>query len=201
MKVSVIIPYKEDRGWLEEAIESIETQRFAGTLELILSKSNGNVSYNLNQGIKKATGDYIKYVCDDDKLAPHALRHSLRWIKDADFMHGSAINFFENGRIETYIPHPTHPTLERMLHNNVIHGGTLFYKANVFEKYGLFDETLDCAEEYDMNLRLLKNNAKLTYCNRILYHYRRHSAQKSLGVHVDQVSRAERINAIKDKYR
>ncbi len=53
-KVSIIIPYKIDRGYLNEAIESVKNQTYKGEIELILSQSNGSVSYNLNQGILKA---------------------------------------------------------------------------------------------------------------------------------------------------
>ena len=93
------------------------------------------------------------------------------------------------------------PKLSDMIFNNVIHGGTLMYKASVFDRVGLFDESLDCAEEYDFNMRCLSKNMRLGYCPKTLYIYRRHDAQKSLGKGIDQTVRTAKIEAIKDRFR
>lgn len=74
------------------------------------------------------------------------------------------------------------------------------YRSTVFEKVGFFDETLDCAEEYDFNMKCLSKGLKLGYVNSLLYMYRRHDEQKSLGVAVDQNIRALKIQAIQKRY-
>lgn len=199
-KVSIIIPFKEDRGWLNNAIDSVYLQTYKGQIELIESKSDGNVSYNLNQGIKKATGEYVKYLCDDDLLTPNSIEDSVRAMEGNDFIHGLAINRFTSGdKIQK--PRLIQPTLVDMLESNVIHGGSLMYRRDVFERFGLFDETIRSAEEYEFNMRIMQAGCKLGYCNEILYIYRRHDEQKSLGKGIDQAERAIRINAIKDKFR
>ena len=199
-KVSIIIPFKEDRGWLNNAIDSVYLQTYKGQIELIESKSDGNVSYNLNRGIKKATGEYVKYLCDDDLLTPNSIEDSVRAMEGNDFIHGLAINRFTSGdKIQK--PRLIMPTLTDMLESNVIHGGSLMYRRDVFERFGLFDETIRSAEEYEFNMRIMQAGCKLGYCNEILYIYRRHDEQKSLGKGIDQAERAIRINAIKDKFR
>ena len=45
IKVSVIIPYNKDRGWLNEAIESVNNQTHKN-IELILSQSDKRVIPN-----------------------------------------------------------------------------------------------------------------------------------------------------------
>jgi glycosyltransferase involved in cell wall biosynthesis len=200
-KVSIIIPFKEDRGWLDHAISSIENQNYGGEIEIVMSQSSGSVAYNLNEGIKKATGEFIKYLCDDDLLTEYSISCSINAIsRGADFIHGNAINFFPNGRIDSYIPKIPIPSLAQMVQKNVIHGGTLMYRAEVFQKVGLFDETLDCAEEYDFNMKCLAHGLKLAYCDAFLYKYRRHEDQKSLGKDVDQNKRALKIKAIQNRY-
>jgi len=52
-----------------------------------------------------------------------------------------------------------------------------------------------------LNMRALSKGMKLGYCNATLYIYRRHDLQKSLGKGIDQVERAKKINAIKDRFR
>jgi len=199
-KVSIIIPFKEDRGWLQAAIDSVYLQTYKGQIELIESKADAGVSYNLNRGIKLATGEYIKYLCDDDLLTPNSIEDSVRAMEGNDFIHGLAINRFTSGdKIQK--PRIIQPSLADMLESNVIHGGSLMYRKDVFERFGLFDETLRSAEEYDFNMRIMKGGAKLGYCNELLYIYRRHDEQKSLGKGIDQAERAIRINQIKDRFR
>lgn len=198
-KVSIIIPYKIDRGWLNEAIESVYNQTYRGQIELIESQSDGSVSHNINEGVKIATGEYIKYLCDDDKLTQNSIEDSIRTIKGYDFIHGDAINLFPTYQ-HVQKPRVLNPTLKDMLTNNVIHGGTLMYRKDVFDRIGGFDESLICAEEYEFNMRAMSKGLKLNYCPYPLYVYRRHDAQKSLGKGIDQVARALRIQAIKDRF-
>jgi len=199
-KVSIIIPFKTDRGWLDDAIDSVYNQTYKGQIELIESQSNKGVSYNLNRGIEMASGDFIKYLCDDDQLTPNCIRDSVDFFGDADFIHGQAINRWETKQ-EIFKPRLAVPTLTDMIEINVIHGGTLMYRKEVFEKVGLFDETLISAEEYDFNMRCLSMGLKVGYVPKLLYIYRRHEKQKSLGKNIDQVERAKRIEAIKNRFR
>ena len=199
MKVSIIIPYNKDRGWLNEAIKSVESQKYKGEIELIMSQSNKGVSYNLNRGIERSTGDFIKYLCEDDWLPENSIADSVSKLSEGyDFIHGNALNYFY-GRIETQKPRKKNPSFETMILNNVIHGGTLMYKRECFNER-MFDESLDCAEEYDFNLYLLKHGHRLGYSDSYLYYYRRHDLQKSLGKGIDQEVRRKKIHAIKMKY-
>ena len=198
-KVTIIIPYKEDRGYLENAINSVKKQTYKGEIELIQSKSDGSVSYNLNRGIEKATGEYIKYLCDDDWLTVDCIEKSVKAMEGVDFIHGWAFNEFPKHR-QIQRPRLEHPKMIDMLRSNVIHGGTLMYRRDVFDRVGLFDESLDCAEEYEFNLRCMYYGLKLGYCPHYLYHYRRHEKQKSLGKGIDQEARKEKIRAIQKRY-
>ncbi|CAB4154134.1 WcaA Glycosyltransferases involved in cell wall biogenesis [uncultured Caudovirales phage] len=200
-KVTVIIPYSKDRGYLDQAVDSILAQNFDGHIEVLLSQSPGNVSYNINRAIKQATGEYIKYLCEDDMLTPNSIADSVNAIQGYDFIHGNAINFFPSGKKIQYVPPKKNPSLQDMIEHNQIHGGTLMYRKDVFDRIGLFDESLDCAEEYDFNMRCLQNGMTLGYSPRNLYLYRRHENQKSLGQEVNQIIRREKINNIINKYK
>lgn len=200
-KVTVIIPYSKDRGYLDQAVDSILAQNFDGHIEVLLSQSPGNVSYNINRAIKQATGEYIKYLCEDDMLTPNSIADSVNAIQGYDFIHGNAINFFPSGKKIQYVPPKKNPSLQDMIEHNQIHGGTLMYRKDVFDRIGLFDESLDCAEEYDFNMRCLQNGMTLGYSPRNLYLYRRHENQKSLGKEVNQIIRREKINNIINKYK
>tara|TARA_R110000868_G_scaffold279203_1_gene539283 strand:- start:29119 stop:29730 length:612 start_codon:yes stop_codon:yes gene_type:complete len=199
-KVTIIIPFHHDRGWLDEAIQSVHNQNYKGQIELLISESHNSVGYNINRGVEMATGEYIKYLCDDDRLTPNCITDSVVAIQKCDFIHGNAINKFPMMEVFQR-PRKAKPTLNDMLENNVIHGGTLMYRKSLFDTVGLFDESLDCAEEYEFNMRCLSKGMKIGYCNATLYIYRRHEAQKSLGVQANQTLRNEKINAIKNRFR
>lgn len=201
-KVSIIIYYNKDRGWLNEAIESVKNQTYKGEIEIIESVSDKGASYNLNRGIERSTGDYIKYLSEDDRLTELSIELSVEAMEGKDFIHGRAINFYENGKRGLFIPDFAVPHLLDMIGKNRIHGGTLMYRRDVFDRLGLFDESLDCAEEYEFNLRCLDAGLKLGYSDNFLYEYRRHSEQKSLGNTSEEYQRIrqDKIKKIQQKY-
>jgi len=211
--VSIVIYYKEDRGWLKDALASVRNLRYGGKIDLII-KTGGTAAENLNAGIKDAKGKYLRYLSEDDILPPYSVhQHVLQFEKDgADFIHGNAINFWGHpvlysdgcigwsGRHERQVPRLEYPSLSDMLEKNVIHGGTVMYRTEIL-KENLFDESLTCAEEYELNMRLMKKGFNLDYCRGDLYFYRRHQKQKSMGVDAVQAERKEKIKAIQDKFR
>lgn len=205
-RVSIIIPFKEDRGWLNEAIDSVHNQTYKGPIELILSEGPYRVSANINRAISEVTGEYIKFFAEDDMLTPICIEASVEAMQEqkCDFLHGNALNMFAD-RTDPYFPLLKNPSLQELRQTSMIHGLTLFYKREVVDKMihdrGFwFDESLDCAEEYDVNMWLLAHGFKLGYVNKFLGKYRRHDQQKSLGKDIDQTARAKRIQAIKDRY-
>src|SRR5690606_22797296 len=132
-KVSVIIPYNKDRGWLNEAIESVENQTYKGEVELILSQSDNRVGYNINRGIERSTGDLIKWFGEDDKLHVDCISRSVSSMEDNDLIHGRAFNFNDSKPSLSYehTPDMHAPTLEDRPIKNRIHGGTLMYRSDV----------------------------------------------------------------------
>ena len=173
-------------------------------LHLIESNHNASVSYNLNQGIKASSGTFIKYICEDDYLPTNSIKDSVEGMLDYDFINGNAIAIYMEGmhagkQLE-YIPERTNPTFEQLVMYNSIHGGSLMYRRDVFDKIGIFDETNDCAEEYEFNMRCLYNDLKLGYVNAFLYFYRRHGEQKSLGNGVNKMERQFKIYSIRERY-
>ena len=173
-KVTVIIPYKVDRGWLKDAIASVPKG-----VQLLVSQGEGNWPANFNKVLHLAEGKYIKFLHEDDMLTPNCIEDSVKTIEEqgVDFIHGNAYEIKEEVR-NTYIPKVKFPTLADLLIKNYIHSATLMYRIEVFEKVGLFDESLNTAEEYEFSMRCLKAGLKIGYCNSFLSNYRRHSAQK-----------------------
>lgn len=174
--VTVIIPYNKDRGWLQEAVNSVPKG-----VQLLLSKGEGNWPENFNKVLDQVTGKYIRWLHEDDMLTPNCIGDSIRTFEeqDVDFIHGNAIEITPEGKqIRTYIPSIKNPTSTDLLIHNVFHSATMMYKREVFEKIGKMNETLNTAEEFEFNLRCLKAGLKIGYCETPLAFYRRHPQQK-----------------------
>jgi hypothetical protein len=180
-RVSVIIPYKTDRGWLQQAVNSVPKD-----CQLILSQGEGNWPMNFNKGLEQATGDYIKYLHEDDMLTPNCIEDSLKTFEEtgADIIHGNAVEIYDGtdktNHWKAKIPIPT---LEDMLdfkkRVTTMHSVTFMFKKEVFEKIGGMNEsdTMKSFEEFEFILRSLKAGYKIGYCNSDLGIYRRHPSQ------------------------
>jgi len=208
MKVSVIIPYNTDRGYLHRAIQSVYNQTY-GNIEIIKAKSDANVSTNANNGIAEATGDIIKFLADDDWLPDRAIEYIVNEFKtangkDYDFIHGIATNMHDNRTQEVIKPECKYPTLTDLLRRNYIHGGSVAYRKEFFEKFGGFDQELWTGEEFEMHLRALSMGAKIGYVDLNVYFYWRWRGQKSTTRAKGDAYKARRVEAIKqirNKYR
>jgi hypothetical protein len=197
-RVTVIIPYNRDRGWLRDAIESVPKEA-----QLILSKGDGCWPQNFNKALPQATGDYIKYLHEDDMLTENCLRDSVDAMdsQEADFIHGDAEELTQSSGLKKIWKAPkANVTLKDMLIKNTLHSASLMYRREVFEKIGGFDETLGVgvSEEYEFNLRCLKAGLKLGYCPTILAIYRRHPEQK-IRTTKKEIKLSER-ETVKQKY-
>jgi len=195
-KVSVIIPYNRDRGWLKEAVQSVENQIYPGEVELILSEGKDkNKSTNLNRGAAEATGLFIKYLDEDDRLQPNCIADSVEVFQNNEniqFIHGDAVVKTEpSGSVKYHTAPIQVPTASGLRKRNTIHGGTTMYRRAMWDALGGFDESLDTCEEFDFHLRALKAGYKIGYCHKFLAMYRRHDGNKSLGKSTDQKWRAK----------
>lgn len=179
-KITVIIPYREDRGWLQQAIDSIPKG-----IEVILSKSDKSRSYNINKGLKKVRTEFVKFLDEDDRLTENCIVDSLKAIQGFDFIHGNAYQCYEpnpgnpHGRIVPYIPPVKMPTFKQlvMARSSFIHNPTQMYRMDIFDRVGNFDETLLTAQDWEFNIRCLSKGMKIGYCDSFLVYYRVHDRQ------------------------
>ena len=204
MKVSVIVPYTTNRGWLDEAIESIEGQDYSGEIEYILSQSEAGVSHNINEGFKECTGDIIRWLSEDDKLTANSISASVKYFEanpTVDFFHSQSHIINPAGQItDTFKPRYTPFTASELAAKNYIHGGTVVYKRKCFET-ALYNTELWTGEEYEYNMRLLSLGFNLGYLPEVTYMYRKHEHQKSARSNRNLQRRIVAIKEIKALYR
>jgi hypothetical protein len=176
VKATVIISYKEDRGWLQEAIDSVPND-----VQLILSQGDQSWGADFNLALPQVKGKYIKYLHEDDMLLPNCIDDSILAIEQqgVDFIHGDVIELHQlTGKKVVWKSSTPIPTLKQLLQKNTLHSASMMYRREVFEKLGGFDPILNSSEDYEFNLICLRNGMKIGYCPTTLAVYRRHDKQK-----------------------
>ena len=213
--VSVIIP-TYNRGWiLQEAIDSVLEQDFQdyelivvddGSVDntptilkaykneiTVLSQANRGVSAARNSGIKSATGRLISFLDSDDLWLPRKLSTQVKFFND----HPQAVitqtqeHWIRNGvRVNPKKRHHKFSGMifERSLALCLVSPSAVMIKKSLFNRVGIFDESLPACEDYDLWLR-------------ISCRYPVHLIETPLiikrGGHDDQLSKAAGL----DKYR
>lgn len=178
MKVSVIIPYKDDRGYLDEAILSARVQdgfTFGVDYEIILSQSPARLGVNVNNGVQHATGRYIKILAEDDLLTPNSLVDLYEKAEEGyDLVCANAINMLSDGdqQQKSVLPRSVH----ELAMNNTIHGGTTLYRRSAMPEW---NDAMWTAEEYELHLRMAAMGYRFGYIDSVVYRYRVHEKQKS----------------------
>jgi len=193
--VSIVIAYDKDRGYLKDAVASAKAQDFKN-YEVVIQQGYNIRSINVNAGVKRAQGQYIKLLDEDDLLTHDCLRWLYAGISDFDWCCADGQSF-GNGYV-TYRGYK--PTLEQMLEYNRIFGGSMLYHIRCFDETGGFDESLITGEEYEFNLRLMSLGYTFTHVPRVVYRMREHGSRKSQELLMSVAERREYIQKIRDRF-
>jgi len=213
--VSVIIP-THNRAWaIREAINSVLTQNYADfellvvddgstddTFQVLLEygnridvirQPNQGVSAARNRGIKVASGKLIAFLDSDDRWLPGKLAHQVGFFEkhpEALICQTEEIWIRNGVRVNPKNRHqkPSGNIFEASLHLCLVSPSAVMMKREIFDRVGLFDETLPACEDYDLWLK-------------IACRYPVHLIDAQLliktGGHPDQLSRMPAL----DKYR
>ena len=169
---------------VKEICEAYKEERIC----YIALEKNAGISENTNQGLRKATGDYVGLLDHDDYLTPDALYEMAKAIevgrkqgKDYGFLYSDEDKCNENGTV-FYDPHfKLDFNLDLFLtHNYICHFCVM--KRQLIQELN-FRKEFDGAQDYDLCLRavgkLWNENPKVEECichiPKVLYHWRCHN--------------------------
>lgn len=168
---------------------SDNSKRFVRS-QIVSSGENQGIPGNLNRGIRAATGKYIKHIAADDILAPKCLETAYKFCerKGYDILFSNVSSFFETWEEsekesfawdEKFFKKGIKEKIEILSSQNILFSPTAFYKKELIEKTGYFDETYRCMEDYPMWIKLLENGFDIAGENFVSVFYRMH--QNSLS--------------------
>lgn len=164
--------------WKEENKENF-------SIKILTSQANQGVVKNLNKGVKEAKGNWVKTLAGDDLLEKDALENIYKFIignKSAEIIFSRVQRFIEeNNKIKLLdiIPEnieiynkETKEQLEVILEDNFIVAPSAIIKNELLKKVNYYDERFRMVEDYPFWIKLLKNNKKFYFLDKVTVLYR-----------------------------
>lgn len=218
-KVTVVIPAYNAARYLAEAVESALNQTYAdrevlvvddgsgdrtpflleryGNAIRVIRKPNGGAPSALNEGIRRARGEWIAWLSADDAFLPQKLEKQMAYAGAHPECALIYTNWFvvdARGRTVSHIASPAFRTRDQqisaLLRGCVINGSTTLVRREVYLRTGLFDESLPQAHDWDMWLRLARDY-RFGHVAEPLLRYRWHG--ENMSARPDALAYNERV--------
>ena len=185
MKLSIITINKNNASGLEKTIESVCCQtfkdyeyividgdssdnsvevikRYSESIHYWTSEPDNGMYQAMNKGIKKSTGEYLIFMNSGDCFATsNTLEKVFEQKRDADLVAG---NILLEGRFSKIRKsYPDKITFYYLSVNAIWHQAT-FFKKNLFEEIGMYDENFRIASDWKfILLALVKYNKSIEF--------------------------------------
>lgn len=212
-KISIIIPVYNGEKYLKQCIDSCINQEYLfkeiividdgstdSTRDIMMGydfihqsfKTNGGTASALNSGIRSSKGEWIKWLSADDMLETNALSNMMGWL-ESNGSDTNTIYYTNYSRVNKYGDHICefieHDRDESELWSGFYGNGssTLIHRS-LFDRVGMFDESLKHSEDYEFWLRttqLYDTKLKLIPIKSIKYRIHEDQLTNKIGGSLD----------------
>jgi glycosyltransferase involved in cell wall biosynthesis len=191
MKLSIItINYNNVLG-LKKTLDSVSNQSYKafefividggstdGSSELLrqhnkgisfwVSESDKGIYNAQNKGIQQATGEYLFFLNSGDYLIkPDILDSLIKFLDGTDIVYGNLLIQESDKQWEK--KYPADPTFDYFIKHTIPHSGGAFIKRELFDKIGLYDETLKISSDWKFYVEAIcTHNASLKYVGKAI---------------------------------
>jgi glycosyltransferase involved in cell wall biosynthesis len=115
------------------------------------SEKDNGIYHAMNKGIRVAKGDYIFFLNSGDELVnPTILSSIMPYLDGTDIVYGNLIIREKDKDWEK--KYPSNPTFTYFFNDSIPHSGGGFIKKSLFDKLGLYDESLKIIADWKFYL-------------------------------------------------
>jgi glycosyltransferase involved in cell wall biosynthesis len=135
---------------------------------LFIRRRNEGAAAARNYGVSIAKGDMVTFLDSDDEALPFWLHKATELIdENVGLISLGALRCFADGRVVEEKPFPVKISGE--VYHCKFTCGSLFFRKNIYESIGGYDETISSGLQTELGLRLLtetiKRDRKIRYSN------------------------------------
>jgi glycosyltransferase involved in cell wall biosynthesis len=179
----------------DETMDVLASYASDSRVRVHVNPRNIGLTPNINKGITLANGQYVVMLSADDFLLPGHTRHLVDIAEnhpDVALVYGNA--YFAE---ETGVPHTVRNIYGQLAVEYV--GGrnefawlfmtcymclpTILFRKSMFERYGLFDDALDIASDWEICMRMAAGGESFAYTPLPVAAIRNHPAQRSAAAY------------------
>jgi glycosyltransferase involved in cell wall biosynthesis len=167
-----------DGGSSDNSVEIIRT--YKDRLAFWISEPDKGQTSALNKGFRKATGDIIAYLNSDDLYQPGALARVAAEFSapECHWLSGTCLFFDETGT-KHHERRPPPVLRSRWFDHCWLSQPAVFWRRDLFDQVGLFDETLHYGMDYDFWMRLVMAGERCRFIDEPVAAFRWHSLSKT----------------------
>jgi glycosyltransferase involved in cell wall biosynthesis len=202
LKVSIITPCLNSEKTIRQTIESVLNQSYYNieyiivdggskdkTLQIIeeyiplfkgrmryVSEKDKGIYYAMNKGIKLSHGGLIGIINSDDYYEPMAVEKVVsQYYKGKSQVIYGYLRVLKNDKT-LYIETASH---NRNSHISMIPHPTCFVSRDVYSKYGLFNTHFKLASDYELLMRLYREDVQFIQIKDVLVNFRKGGASSN----------------------
>lgn len=212
---TIVVPVFNGEKYIAECLDSAITQDCEvivvndgstdGTEKIIdkynvikINKPNGGTASALNEGIKRSSKTWIKWLSADDILKPNAVTELLKHVHEIYHIYYTHYDRFGINNYTFVEPDNNNLSLDEkkglLLTRFYGNGSSSIIHKKVFEKCGYFDETVGYQEDYEFWLRcLFWHNIPLILLDLNIMLYREHQGQLTEQKKFQALNKSESI--------
>ncbi|GAB1536524.1 glycosyltransferase family 2 protein [Geovibrio sp. ADMFC3] len=219
MKISIITAVWNNRETIRDAIESVLSQTYKnieyvvvdggstdGTVDVIksygdkvtkfVSEKDKGIYDALNKGVNMATGDVIGFLHSDDVFADEnsVAKIAEAFRKNTDGVYSDLVYTLKKDTSKVLRFWKSCDFTPKLLsHGWMPAHPTLYFRREVYERFGMFDLNFRIAADYDFILRVFTSGINTVYIPEVLYKMRLGGASNKSLKNIIRKSREDYI--------
>lgn len=127
-------------------------EKYKDNIDYLVSEPDSGIYSAMNKGINNTTGDYIVFMNAGDTFYDGDTLCKVSKYFGADLIYGKSVKHY--GEYKSITSYPKFIDKDYLSNYTLSHQSS-YYRKNVFDEYGMYDETYKIAGDYEFYARLI----------------------------------------------